>query len=147
MKKLLIIFLFFVPVFTGLFLFLQTRNGGQLAPETINENKGKTLPPQTSDAGNVVIEVTPKSLEAGKEAVFEITFTTHSVDLDFDLASVSRLKDDQGKELNAVSWTGGKGGHHLSGQLSFPALSDKTNSVKLILSGILGSDREFSWDL
>ncbi|MDP3954955.1 MAG: hypothetical protein Q8Q15_01150 [bacterium] len=147
MKKLLIIFLLLIPVIAGLFLLAQSRENKQVEPEIVSENKVKSFPAQTSDEGQVVVDVQPKLLEVGKEAVFEVTFTTHSVELDFDLASVSRLKDDQGKELNAVSWTGGKGGHHLSGELSFPKISDKAKSVELIISNISENDRSFGWDL
>lgn len=102
---------------------------------------------QTDSQAEVTMEVTPKSLGAGKEAVFQVTLNTHAVELDKDLAQISILMDDKGVKYQAVSWTGGTGGHHLSGDLVFSKISEDVTSVELIISGIGGVERTFKWTL
>jgi hypothetical protein len=46
------------------------------------------------------------------------------------------------------TWEGGRGGHHLSGNLIFPTVSQDARSIKLIIKDIYGvSQREFLWAL
>lgn len=106
----------------------------------------KDLGPRTDSQAEVDITVKPVVLEVGKEAVFEIVFDTHTVPLDFDLAEVSKLADGEGNVYQPISWSGGSGGHHLSGTLSFPPIP-KTKFIEFTLSGINNIDRNFRWDL
>lgn len=111
------------------------------------EIKQEFLTKQSSDQGEVSIEVTPVVLEPGKEAKFDVVFNTHSVELDYDLLKVSNLRDDKGNSLTPISWSGGSGGHHLNGELVFPSISAKAKSAQLIIANISGFDRSFVWNL
>ncbi len=111
------------------------------------QTAGNMLSPQTNSEGSVSITVTPQILGKGKSAQFDVTFTTHMGSLDFDLLQITKLVDDKGTLYKPLSWSGGKGGHHLSGTLLFPSLSEKANKVTLTLSSIDNMDRVFNWDL
>lgn len=102
---------------------------------------------QSNDQGDVIVEAVPVSLEPEKEAVFQVTFNTHSVELAYDLMKVSKLVDDKGNNLAPISWSGGSGGHHLNGELVFPSISAKAKSAQLIIANISGFDRSFVWNL
>lgn len=102
---------------------------------------------QTDSQGEVEIEITPQTLSAKDEVKFNLTFTTHSVDLAFDVAKISHLEDEQGNIYRALNWTGGSGGHHLVGILSFPKVSEKSKTVTLTISQVDKIDRIFKWDL
>lgn len=111
-----------------------------------NISKKGDFASKTDDQGEVSVKVSPKGLEVGKEAVFEVVLDTHFVPLDFDLTKISKLTDDQGNVYQPISWSGGSGGHHLSGTLSFPQLP-QTKFVEFSLSEINKIDRNFRWDL
>lgn len=117
---------------------------GEVQQENVSPKKEFTV--QTDDQREVSVSVKPVNLEAGKEAIFEVTFETHSVPLDFDLAKIAKLTDDSGNTYQPVSWTGGTGGHHLSGNLSFPKIS-KAKSVELLIPGVANIDRKFKFPL
>ena len=102
---------------------------------------------QTDDQGAVVVEVTPIVLNRASGVKFNLTISTHSVELDFDIAKIVQLVDDQGNIYKALSWTGGSGVHHLTGILTFPELSEKSKSIRLTISQIDKTDRIFKWDL
>lgn len=76
---------------------------------------------------------------------------THSADLgQFNLAKLSRLTLDPGGTLPPTAWipSGDTGGHHVGGTLSFddPAgLTAKARSITLVIEGVAGSDRSFTW--
>lgn len=101
---------------------------------------------QTSE-GNVAVKVTPKTLISGLQVVFEIIFDTHSVELNYDVMKIARLTDNMGNTYQPLSWTGGKGGHHIEGVLTFPSIVGSTKKVNLTISGIDNQDRVFSWNL
>ena len=104
--------------------------------------------------GAVIVEVTPADLSGASDNLeFEIALNTHSVDLSMDLAALSALSTDTGLTVAATQWNGPRGGHHLSGTLSFPA----NQAVKSILTGaesltltirdLDATTRSFKWDL
>lgn len=102
---------------------------------------------KTDSAGEVTIEATPKSLEE-KDFEFEISITTHSVELNQDMVAVSKLIDDRGIEYRPNLWKGdGPGGHHRNGSLRFEGIIQKPKSIKLTINSIGGVERNFSWDL
>ena len=68
---------------------------------------------KTDDQANVTIEVTPNFGLERQENIFELSFNTHSVDLNFDFQKIIILRDDLGNIYKAKNWTGGQGGHHL----------------------------------
>lgn len=97
---------------------------------------------------NVDVTAIPKSLGSnGKNTVFEIAFDTHSVELDYDFAEIMTLTDNEGTEYRALEWTGGRGSHHLSGDIIFPPLDVNAVSVTLSVKGVSGVDREFQWNI
>jgi len=110
-------------------------------------NNSASYQSQTNEKGSVIVEVTPLLLTSGKDASFTVTFTTHSGDLNYDIAAISKLTDNKGKEYDPISWTGGKGGHHLEGTLIFSKLSQDASSVTLTIPGIDNQDRIFKWRL
>lgn len=127
------------------------------------EQPSSTLAPQQnasqdmtrSDAqGAVTIEVKPDNLSnPGDTLVFEISMSTHSIDLSMDLATLATLTTDNGRTVQATVWDAPRGGHHLSGTLSFPAsvdgkpLLDGTTKLTLTIKDVDAPQRVFSWDL
>lgn len=115
-----------------------------------NNNQVKNqLMTQQKEENNVTVEVTPKTLEAGKNPVFDLNFNTHSVDLDFDITKISSVVDNKGNVLNSSVWKGsGSGGHHRSGTLSFNVPLSQIKSAELIIKNIAGiAERKFRWQL
>lgn len=148
MKTIRLIFLCIVVVIAAVLIVAKFGNKAQNIQNNIpSQRTGNVLAPQTNSEGSVSITVTPKVLEKEKVAQFDITFTTHTGSLDSDLLQVSKLVDDVGNTYKPTSWSGGRGGHHLEGILSFPSLSDKANKVTLTISNIDNSDRVFDWRL
>lgn len=142
-KLLIIIFLFLVAL--SVLTFVDRKR-----METNVAQKVTPTPVATSQAdsrGDVTVEVTPVTLEKGNEAVFKLTLDTHTVELNYDLLKVAKLTDDKGKTYSPVLWSGGSGGHHLSGELRFPPLLDESTSVTLQLFGIDGIDRTFRFPI
>lgn len=105
------------------------------------------LQKQSAEEADVTVEATPVMFSsAGVD--FTIRLTTHSTDLDFNLLEKAELQGDKGKTLKPTSWDGGKGGHHLFGNLKFPSFNEKTSSMKLIINDVAGvPQRIFEWKL
>ena len=104
---------------------------------------------QSNNENGVRVDAMPVELKARSEARFEVRLNTHSVALDQDLTAISSLKDNKGNTFQATGWDGSPpGGHHRNGTLSFPALTQGTESVTLIIRGVgKDSERIFSWQL
>ena len=104
---------------------------------------------QSNKESGVQVDATPVELKEGRSARFEVRLTTHSVELDQDLAAISSLSDNKGNTFRATGWDGSPpGGHHRSGTLSFPALTPGTENVTLIIKGVgKDSERIFSWQV
>jgi hypothetical protein len=94
------------------------------------------------EMGNVTVEVIPINVSK-----YQITFDTHSVPLDFDFLDIIKLVDSNGKEYSPISWSGGKGGHHQSGELIFSTIDDNTKTITLIFSEIEGGVLNLTWVL
>ena len=103
---------------------------------------------QTNSQASVSVEIMPKQLglKQGRN-IFEVSLDTHSVDLDFNFTKIIVLKDDLGNLYPALEWTGGQSGHHLSGDIIFPAISEQAKSIELQMNDINGVDRIFEWTL
>ena len=104
--------------------------------------------------GAVIVEVTPVDLSGASEKLeFEIALNTHSVDLSMDLAALSTLRTDAGLSVAALQWGAPRGGHHISGTLSFPANQDGKSilagakSLTLTIHDLDAAQRVFEWDL
>jgi hypothetical protein len=106
------------------------------------------LSPQSDNAGQVTIEVTPLTL-SDDVWEFNVALNTHSVDLGFDLTEVGALRCDQGQEFEATAWDGsGPGGHHRSGVLKFAALDHPTSFVEVVIRDVAKvPERVFRWDV
>jgi hypothetical protein len=105
---------------------------------------------QSNNEQSVTVEVTPLNLPKGGSTLdFEVAFDTHSVDLSFDPAAISVLRDGAGREYPAVAWEGAaSGGHHRSGVLRFNVPDDTTGFVEVILHDVAGvPERVFHWNL
>jgi hypothetical protein len=122
-------------------------------PETSTSGSppaAEVFPTETSDAGQVTVAVTPLNL--GRPEVplqFQVALNTHSVALDYDLAQLAVLRTDGGNEVTAVRWDGGRGGHHVSGTLSFlPIDLQGARWVEVLIRGVANvPERTFRWDL
>lgn len=124
-----------------LFLLIWTKGSASTPPPTSYETK-------ESEASNVTVIVTPKDLSFGKPARFDVMFDTHSVNLDFDVAAIATLTDDQGNTFGTPIWSGDPpGGHHRKGTISFPqTLSPRATLFRLIVSDVAGvPQRVFEW--
>jgi hypothetical protein len=98
----------------------------------------------------VSIEIKPTdfSFNFNKTVRFDISINTHQGSLDFDLTKISQLEDNKGNIYQPLSWEGSPpGGHHGSGTLSFPRLSEKTKFIKLIIKDVNNvPERVFRWE-
>ncbi len=117
------------------------------APASNKSNTNTVSKAQTNEKGSVVVEAVPLSLSVKDNASFTVSLTTHSGDINYDLLAISKLTDDKGNTYRALSWTGEKGGHHISGTLTFPKLSQDASAVTLTIPGIDNQDRVFKWKL
>lgn len=143
MKKLGTVLLLMSVVLVGSWIWMVVSS----AEPALDQVQQKTLIRQSNDQGEVIVEVTPVVLKPGKEARFEVSLNTHTIELDYDLLKVSSISDDKGNKLSPLSWSGGSGGHHLTGELVFPSLSGKAKSVQLVIADISGFNRSFIWNL
>ena len=151
MKTLLVVGIVFL--LSGLIFFARGKRAliggldGWLATKSSSSSgKNSVLKTQTGSEGDVTAEATPKGISsAGID--FDVKFTTHSVDLDFDLVERSSLISASGEKLKPIYWYGGRGGHHLSGTLKFPPFSREVKSMKLVLADISAvKERVFEWN-
>jgi len=115
------------------------RNSGNLLWEKITNERG------------VWISARPQlPADAGKHGPcsFIVKLNSHMVDLGFDAASVSRLTTDNGTVMLPNFWSDGRGGHHLSGKLTFlgDTIADAT-SITLTIDPPGLTRRVFSWTL
>lgn len=96
--------------------------------------------------GNVTVLVTPITLRPQFPASFDVTFETHSVELDFDIENVVILTDERGSRYTP-HWQGSPpGGHHRKGTLTFPKPMTQASNVTLTLKDIAEvKERTFIW--
>ncbi len=104
--------------------------------------------------GMVSVEVTPLNLKDATGTLnFEVAMNTHSVDLSMDLATLTTLTTDTGVTVQAYQWDATPGGHHVSGQLMFPAEKDGkpilSGAARLTLTirNVDAPERTFVWEL
>lgn len=114
-------------------------------------NAGNELT-RLDEQGMVIVEVTPLNLGMpGDTLVFEVSMNTHSVDLNMDLAQLATLTTDTGMAVQASFWEAPRGGHHVSGNLIFPAVIngfpvlDGTSKISLEIREVDASLRTFEW--
>jgi hypothetical protein len=109
---------------------------------------------RTDQQGAVVVEITPLNLDnPGQTLDFQVSMNTHSVDLSMDLATLAMLTTDSGNSVQALSWGGPKGGHHVNGKLTFPAtangklLLEGASQLTLTIKNVDAAARLFTWAL
>ncbi|RPI33673.1 MAG: hypothetical protein EHM70_05270 [Chloroflexota bacterium] len=109
---------------------------------------------RTDEQGQVVVVVTPLNLESpGQTLDFEVSMSTHSVDLSMNLAELATLTTDTGKSAVASHWDGPSGGHHVLGTLSFPveanggSILDGAKTIMLKIADVGVPERIFEWTL
>ncbi len=129
----------------------RSRIAGERTDEGVSTDLGsaenQTLGTLSNSEANVTFEITPVDVSLNKEVRFEVTVTTHQGDLAFDLGQIASLLDDQNNKYQPINWSGGSGGHHLSGELIFPALSQVTQKLTVIIEGAAGVEkRVFEWN-
>lgn len=129
-------------VFVGGYGYL--RAGGASEPP-VEQLSAEQADPLQRQLGAVTIEAKPSQLAVGKEGVINLSLNTHSVELDYDLAVISKIVDDLGTEYPVTKWIGGSGGHHLAGELTFGIISAKASTIMLTISGIEGEEAEFEF--
>lgn len=104
--------------------------------------------------GFVEVAVTPLNLNASDETLrFSVGLNTHSIDLSMDLAQQAVLELDNGLVVQGLEWDAPRGGHHVSGVLSFPRMANgnsllsNASQLTLIIYDIDASERAFTWNL
>jgi hypothetical protein len=109
---------------------------------------------QLDKQGFVEVAITPLNLNALNDALdFSVGLNTHSVDLGMDLAPLATLEADNGLGVQAVLWEAPRGGHHVSGVLSFPAtvdgarLLEGASRLTLTIRDVDTPERSFAWSL
>lgn len=147
-KKYIYILIIIIILLFVFFIFYKKTTNKVLIPSSSSTRENSQqlqYQTQTDNNGEIVVEATPKSLSVESEAQFDIVFNTHSVELDYDLVKISQLIDDKGEMYKPISWSGGKGGHHLEGLLIFPPIAESAKQITLTIVGIDNIDRIFSW--
>jgi len=104
------------------------------------ENMTETFSTKTAEMGAVMVEVTPINT-----STYDISFNTHSVDLSFEFGDIIKLEDGSGEVYEPISWSGGRGGHHLRGEMVFSIVNPNAKLVKLTISGIENEVASFEW--
>ncbi len=106
------------------------------------------LSAKINSENSVSIEVEPIDFSFNKPIRFDVSISTHQGSLDFDLTKISHLEDDKGNIYQPLNWEGSPaGGHHRSGILSFPRLSEKTKFIKLTIENVYNvPERVFKWE-
>jgi hypothetical protein len=110
-----------------------------------------------AQAGAITVKATLLNMAdtAAESLDFQIVLETHSVDLTFDLATMTVLRAGE-EELAPISWTpSAANGHHVTGTLSFPAttadgasLHTEVPEVTMVISGLPNAeDVSFTWEL
>jgi len=135
-----------------IYYYFAVYEGGKKANEQVGQNQtsSKQWETKTDEQSSVLIKVIPIQLGSGQNPwKFEVTFTTHSGDLDIDPTKVISLSDDNGNNFQPTSWEGpGPGGHHISGNLTFDAIAPTPKFVELKIKDVGGiPERSFKWKL
>ena len=109
---------------------------------------------RSDQQGAVVVSITPLNLaDSSEQLEFDVVLETHAVDLSMDLAVLSSLTTNTGVIMQATLWDAPRGGHHVSGKLIFPALSDGrpilegASRLTLTILDVDAPSRVFEWQL
>ncbi len=152
---------FILPLFLVLVLILAA-----CAPSQASTNSSQAVPQPASNSGSanltrsdaqgaVTVDVTPTNLSNPSDKLeFDVAMNTHSVNLSMNLATLATLTTDTGITVQADSWNGpAGGGHHVDGQLTFPAIKDSksilegASKITLTIINLDAPSRVFVWQL
>lgn len=123
------------------------KSSRNVSASSTNSQQVNTLVPVTKTMGVVEVEAVPTQLNPGEAGVITLRLNNHSVDLDYDFANIATITDDIGNSYAVSEWTGGRGGHHQSGELKFGKIDSKAKTIKLTLSGIDNANEEFNFSM
>lgn len=106
------------------------------------------------EQGAVIVQVTPLNIGTLAGTLeFDVSMSTHSVDLSMDLAVLSTLATDTGVSIQPTIWDAPRGGHHVQGKLIFQAMQDgksvleDASKLTLTITDVDASSRVFEWEL
>ena len=109
---------------------------------------------RSDQQGAVTVNVTPLNLDNPSDQLeFDVALETHSVDLSMDLATLATLTTDTGITVQATAWDAPRGGHHVEGKLTFPAIKegktilDNANKLTLTITDVDAPSRVFEWSI
>lgn len=109
---------------------------------------------RVDEQGAVIVQVSPLNLGMPADTLeFDVSLSTHSVDLGMDLAVLSTLTTDTGISIQPTSWDGPRGGHHVQGKLIFPVMQDGKSILEgasrltLTITDVDAPSRVFEWEL
>lgn len=148
--KYLKLFLIALAVIFVVYIFFSANSDRGKNQQTgdLEQTTQNNLETKTDEQGQVTVAVAPLSLESSQWK-FDVTFNTHSVELDQDPIQISELYDNTGTVYKPIAWEGaGPGGHHREGILVFQPINPKPASVELKIKDVGGvPDRSFKWNL
>lgn len=132
----------------GAFFFLGFRNKDTVIAPPPYTNWIETesgFEEQRAEADGVTVIAHPRRIEEG--LVFDLTFDTHSGELDFDAARAIALIDASGIEVAPRELSGdSSGGHHRKIIVSFDTVSDAP--FTLVIRNVGGvTERVFRWSM
>jgi len=142
--KLFFIILLFLG---GVIVFGLTARPSSPVPPSTNSPVTPSLQTQSKTMGVVTVEITPISVSPGKDLKFELDLNNHSVDLSYDYTKIATLTDDRENSYQPPQWTGNSSGHHVKGELIFPALPGIPKQLTLTLNGVDNKSAIFVWPL
>jgi hypothetical protein len=147
LRKLRIAFVALAVVIVGISFLLSATKAA--AAESPKQAQTHDLQELVDDRNAITIRVKPEAFLLGELLSFQVQFDTHQGNLDFDPAAISYLEDGKGNLLRPLFWQGSlPGGHHRSGVLTFPAVSDQTQEIRLTLENVFGiPERTFEWTI
>ena len=111
-------------------------------PKSKNTSRLNVYETKRGEMGAVTVEITPLN-----STEYEVVFNTHSVELDFDFTKIIKLEDNLENIYDAKTWSGGRGGHHLQGEIVFPDINTEAQDVTITISGIENKLLSFEWVL
>ncbi len=108
---------------------------------------------QQDKQGAIVVTISPLNLNDPQNTLdFSVSLDTHSVDLNMDLADMATLSTNTGVMVDALTWDGPRGGHHVNGILSFPSILEDAellvdvSALELTIQNLDVSERVFTWE-
>jgi hypothetical protein len=104
--------------------------------------------------GEIIVNVTPLNLEtSGDTLEFKVILDTHSFELSMNPANHAALIADTGMVVEANTWDGPLGGHHVSGKLTFPvsvggfSILEGATKLTIEIRDVGAELRTFEWIL